>query len=164
MALSLLHKLLLLWFSYSEVSDQPFLTAALHFCQSHCFFSLWLSALMRSRLHGSVVWGPMVSRETQDNEWITKGCPVERIDFLISLPLPTQTSMPWLFLYSSAFLPVMSPYIKCKELYVWLWALSQKCTCMQGYWRHPSLQSLINLPAQKTETKTREIEKYVKTT
>lgn len=62
----------------------------LHFCQTCCFFSVWLFALMRSRLHWMAVWGQLVSRETQDNECIIKGSPVERKGFLISLPLPTQ--------------------------------------------------------------------------
>lgn len=56
-------------------------------------FSLRQSVLMRSRLHFMAIWGPMANREMPDNEWIIKGWPVARKDFLISLPPPTQHSI-----------------------------------------------------------------------
>lgn len=91
MAPACLHTLLSLWYPtvrcLANHSPQPLalLPASL------LLLSIWLSALMRARLHSMEVWGSMVSRETQDNGWIIKGSPVEIEDFfLISLPPPTQ--------------------------------------------------------------------------
>lgn len=63
-------------------------------------FSLRQSVLMRSRLHFMAIWGPVANREMLDNEWIIKGWPVERKDFLISLPPPTQHSISFLVSHS----------------------------------------------------------------
>lgn len=81
----------------------------LHFCQPCCFFSVWLSALMRSRLQSMAVGGSMVSGETQDNEWIIKGSPVERKEFWFLCHHPHNLHSISLPLHPQAFLPVMIP-------------------------------------------------------
>lgn len=51
-----------------------------------------------------------MSGETQDNEWIIKGSPVERKEFDISLPRPTQPTFNlFFFLHPPAFLAAMIP-------------------------------------------------------
>lgn len=77
----------------------------LHFCQPCRFSPVWLSALMRSRLQSVAVRSSMVSGETQDNEWIIKGSPVERKEFWYLFATAHATYIQSLFLLASPGIP-----------------------------------------------------------
>lgn len=91
--------------SYSEVPGQPFTetpyTPASLTASPLC---IWLSVLMRARLQSMAVRGPMVNRGTQDNGWIIKGSPVERI--FLSLPPSKQPTFSLFFSHHSPFIMV----------------------------------------------------------
>lgn len=109
MAPACLHTWLSLWYPTvrcpANHSPQPLtlLPASL------LLLSIWLSALMRARLHNMAVSGPMVSRETQDNGWIIKGSPVERKDFFDIFSTTHTTYAPSLFLHPPSFSPSEGP-------------------------------------------------------
>lgn len=77
--------------------------------------SIWLSALMMARLQRTTVWGPIVSRETEDNGWIIKRSPVERKWFFFQTFATAHTTYFYIFFTSSFFPPIYIhfSYILC---------------------------------------------------